>query len=112
MAPVVVLLLVAAAALLLVIAVRGRSAGRAPGPFEGPLCNAGTEPAPPGGPVAAGTPTAAGAPMAVGAPAPAAPFYRPPSAAARRRRNTGASHFTGPRANPNTGVGGRIQSVR
>jgi hypothetical protein len=50
--------------------------------------------------VAASAPTAAGAPMAVGAPAPA--VFPTTSAAARRHRNTGAAHFTRPRANAPT----------
>jgi hypothetical protein len=104
--PVMILLILAAGALLLLVGAHRRPSrptgpGPAawPGPLAGPL--AGPEPAPPGAPVAAGAPTAAGAPMAVGAPAPAAHFPTT-SAAARRHRNSGASHFTRPRANART----------
>ncbi|MFI6073703.1 hypothetical protein ACIA5C_19210 [Actinoplanes sp. NPDC051343] len=90
MEPVVILMILASAALLLLLSGRHRRPGR-PAP-------AGLEPAIKDAPVAAGAPTVAGAPMAVGAPAPAAHFPTA-SAAARRHRNSGASHFTRPRAN-------------
>jgi hypothetical protein len=99
--PVVILLVVAAGALLILVGVHRRPSrsienGTGPAAWPGPI--AGPTPATPGAPVAAGAPTVAGAPMAVGAPAPTAVFQTP-SAAARRQRNTGASHFTRPRAN-------------
>jgi hypothetical protein len=102
--PVVILLIVAAAALLLLFGAYRRPSRPAEfgptytGPAAWPGPGAAPPPATPGAPVAAGAPTVAGAPMAVGAPAPAAVFQTP-SAAARRRRNAGASHFTRPRAN-------------
>jgi hypothetical protein len=109
MDPAVILLVLAAAALFLLLGKHRRpprpaDAGPAFGPIAGPIAGpvagliAGPEPTTPGAPVAASAPTAAGAPMAVGAPAPAAHFPTT-SAAARRHRNTGASHFTRPRAN-------------
>jgi hypothetical protein len=105
MDPAVILLVLAAAALFLLLGKHRRpprpaDAGQAAGPVIGPVASqfAGLEPTTPGAPVAASAPPAAGAPMAVGAPAPAAHFPTT-SAAARRHRNTGASHFTRPRAN-------------
>jgi hypothetical protein len=74
-----------------------------PAPIAGP------QPAMIGRPVAAGTPMVTGAPMAVGAPAPASSplsvtpvSVTPVSAEARRKRNSGASHFSRPRANTRT----------
>src|SRR5689334_10492405 len=94
MEPVVILLVLAAAAFLLLGKHRrpARPAERPASPKAGPRSST------PGAPVAASAPAVAGAPMAVGAPAPAATFPVT-SAAARRHRNSGSTHFTRPRAN-------------